>query len=57
MVRNSENFWQGALGVLVGSGETVVDGLQTAVNAIDVALDWAGNALSDAFNWVGGWLN
>ncbi len=57
MVRNAENFWQGALGVVVGTGETVVDGLQTAVNAIDVALDWTGNALSDAFNWVGGWFN
>lgn len=62
-VRNADDFWEGAGGVVTGTVRTIVDVGQTAVNAADTALDWCGDRISDVVDWtgdavgkLGGWL-
>lgn len=62
-LRNADNFWEGAGGVLTGTLRTAADLGQTTINAADTALDWCGDRISDVVDWagdtvgkLGGWL-
>ncbi len=52
-LNNATNFWQGALGILEGTGRTAADGVQVVINGANTAIDWVGTALGDGLDWVG----